>query len=295
MVGDLAERRLEIGPQPAFGMAQHQVLERIEGVLGDRPHVRVVREEERQLLLEHQHAGRDRGQDVVAGGDHRRERRDVRLLELRDRVEVAELELRHAAAALLRARARPGCRCARAPRRGPRRCPARCGCRSRSRIRRRGRVVPAAGTASSAGFARRASRVRNCGAWNSGSGASRCTPSAPSSSAPAEPGCGSPHSRSRARPGCPRCGRRRRSTTAGGRGTARPPAVAHRLRAQHQVREVHVPRVRRNVGTLAHVAHVAEVAVIHHLPARRLRHGRDFAGRRFVDVLEQDRETRCTG
>ena len=39
-----------------------------------------------------------------------------------------------------------------------------------------------------------------------------------------------------------------------------------RLRAQHQVREVHVPRMRRNVRTLHHVAHVAEVALVRPRP-----------------------------
>src|SRR5687768_17944047 len=36
VVGDLAERRLEVGLQQAFLVAQHQVLERIEHRPGDR-------------------------------------------------------------------------------------------------------------------------------------------------------------------------------------------------------------------------------------------------------------------
>src|SRR5688572_13923387 len=56
------------------------------------------------------------------------------------------------------------------------------------------------------------------------------------------------------------------------------------------MREVDVPLVRRNVGTLRHVAHVAEVAVLDDLPVRLLRHVVDFAARCRIDGIEQCRE-----
>src|SRR5687768_9759541 len=53
------------------------------------------------------------------------------------------------------------------------------------------------------------------------------------------------------------------------------------LRAQHQVREVDVPRVRRNVRTFRHEAHVTEVTVIHDVPVHLL-----------VDAIELERVAR---
>ncbi len=64
-------------------------------------HVGVVREHERQLLLEHERAGGDRRHDRVALAGELRERRDVLLLARRDRLQVAQLQLGHAAAGFL--------------------------------------------------------------------------------------------------------------------------------------------------------------------------------------------------
>ena len=60
-----------------------------------------VGEHQRQLLLEHEHAGGNRRDDVVAVIDERLELRDVEVLVLLHRLEIAELELGHAAALFL--------------------------------------------------------------------------------------------------------------------------------------------------------------------------------------------------
>ena len=69
------------------------------------------------------------------------------------------------------------------------------------------------------------------------------------------------------------------------------PAVPHRLGPQHQVRKVHVPLVRRDVRTLRHEAHVAQVAVIDDLPVVRLRDPVHLHGRGLVDQIEQGGES----
>lgn len=63
--------------------------------------------------------------------------------------------------------------------------------------------------------------------------------------------------------------------------------IARGLAAQHQVREVDVPRVRRHVRTFRHVAEIAQVALVDDLAERRLRHFVDGARRRVVDEIEQ--------
>src|SRR5688572_14675568 len=57
LVGEFAETGREIGAQLPFRMPEHQVLERIERALRDRANLRIVRKQQRQLALEHQHAG----------------------------------------------------------------------------------------------------------------------------------------------------------------------------------------------------------------------------------------------
>ena len=59
---------------------------------------------------------------------------------------------------------------------------------------------------------------------------------------------------------------------------------------QHQVREIDVPLMRRHVRALAHVTHVAEVAVVDDLPVHLARHAVEFAGGRLVDRIEQRRK-----
>ena len=48
------------------------------------------------------------------------------------------------------------------------------------------------------------------------------------------------------------------------------PGGTHGLGAQHQMRKVHVPGMRRHVGTLGHVAHVAQITVLDDFPVDRL-------------------------
>lgn len=59
------------------------------------------------------------------------------------------------------------------------------------------------------------------------------------------------------------------------------------LGAQHQVREIEVPLMRRHVGALRHVAEVAEVAVLDDLPVVFLLDAVDFHRFRVIDKVEQ--------
>jgi hypothetical protein len=63
-----------------------------------------------------------------------------------------------------------------------------------------------------------------------------------------------------------------------------------RLGAQHQVREVDVPGVRRHVRALGHVAHVAQVALVDHLPVVLFGDAVDLHRLAFIDQVEQGRE-----
>ena len=63
-----------------------------------------------------------------------------------------------------------------------------------------------------------------------------------------------------------------------------------RLGAQHQVREVQVPGVRRRVRTLGHVAQVAQVALVDHLPVVVLLDAVHLAVVGGIDQVEQVRE-----
>src|SRR5688572_13529836 len=101
VIGDASERVLEIGPEQPVFLAQHEVLERIEHRIAHRRRIRIVRIHERQLLLEHQRARRYRREDGVALARVPREHRHVLLLQRIDAVQVAQLELRHAAARFL--------------------------------------------------------------------------------------------------------------------------------------------------------------------------------------------------
>ena len=53
LVGNLAQRRAKTGIQLARLVAQHQVFERIKGCISYLDDVRIVREHQRQFLLEH--------------------------------------------------------------------------------------------------------------------------------------------------------------------------------------------------------------------------------------------------
>jgi hypothetical protein len=66
--------------------------------------------------------------------------------------------------------------------------------------------------------------------------------------------------------------------------------VLDRLGAQHGVREIQVPLVRRHVGALGHVADVAQVALVDDLPEFFLGHAGGLKVARLVDQVEQQRE-----
>jgi hypothetical protein len=57
--------------------------------------------------------------------------------------------------------------------------------------------------------------------------------------------------------------------------------------AQHQVREVDVPRMRRHVRALGHVTHVTQVTLVDHLRKGILVDVIDFAAGRRIDQIEQ--------
>src|SRR6266704_6576121 len=60
-----------------------------------------------------------------------------------------------------------------------------------------------------------------------------------------------------------------------------------RLGTQHDVREIHVPGMRRHVRAFRHVAHVAEIALVDDLPELRLLHAVDFESRARVHEVEE--------
>ena len=62
------------------------------------------------------------------------------------------------------------------------------------------------------------------------------------------------------------------------------------LGAKHQVREVHVPRMRRHVRTLGHVADVAQIALVDDFFVIGLGDAIDLAGLAFVDQVEKRRK-----
>jgi hypothetical protein len=66
--------------------------------------------------------------------------------------------------------------------------------------------------------------------------------------------------------------------------------IFHGLGAEHQVREVQVPFVRRHVGTLGHVAQIAEITVVDHLPVVVLGDAVDLHRFGLVHQIEQRRE-----
>jgi len=61
------------------------------------------------------------------------------------------------------------------------------------------------------------------------------------------------------------------------------------FRPEHQVGEIDVPRVRRDVRTF-HVTHITQVALIDDVPEDRLRYRVQLARLRLVDCIEQGRK-----
>src|SRR6185437_12119420 len=299
VVGHLAERALEVGAQQARAMAGHEVLEGVEDALRHPLHGGIVGKHQRQLLLEHEHAGRDRRDDVDAGVDGAEELRDVVLLQARNRLEVPELQSGHAAAPLLREK-RHGdvvvledgnqilvdlrvvavaiaggeerdlagdlrvSRCARTGNAGS---PAR-------------RSAPARVTQAAQALARRAGVIL----WYGGGGVD------PQGLRQYDTACFGVvdgvddfHDDGDA-------GNLANGVGGGQRAVAEADALlarAHGLRTQHQMREVDVPWMRRHVRTLRHEAHVAEIAVIDDLPEHLLVDRRHLARGGRIHGVEQ--------
>ncbi len=67
-------------------------------------------------------------------------------------------------------------------------------------------------------------------------------------------------------------------------------AELDRLRAQHQMRKIDIPRMRRHVRTFRHVADVAQIALVDDLDVVGLRHAVDLHRLAFVDEIEQCRK-----
>ena len=286
--GDLAQRRPEVGLQQAGLVPFGQVLERVEEALAHQRDVGVIGEHQRQFLLEHQHAGRDRRGEVPAFARHLRQHRDVALLVFLHRLQVAQFQLGHAAAAFLFDQ--PG--------------------RDRVVLQHHGEildhhrvgVVAIAGgeqrdlAARAAGRNRFAAAVEDAQAFARGGrvvfGHACLRVDAHGlfqQLARGRVAVGGVdhlhHHRDRgeladgARAGQdPR--RQRRAVT----------LERHRLGAQHQVREIHVPRVRRRVRALGLVAQVAQVALLGDLRVVGLVDAVDLHGRRRVDQVEQGGE-----
>src|SRR5580704_16899085 len=100
VIGDFAEGTREVGTQQTGLVPYRQVFERIEYSPFDGGNVLVLGEHQRQFLLEHQHAGGNRRNDVIASRDHLEQRRYVLRLQIRDGLQIALFELRHSTAAL---------------------------------------------------------------------------------------------------------------------------------------------------------------------------------------------------
>jgi hypothetical protein len=287
VIADLAELASRGSCEQSVAFAQDEVFERVEHRAGDDLHIVIVGEQQRQFLLEHQRARRDRSQDRAAGARGGRQHRDVPALQRLDAREVADLELRHAAAHLLldqhvrhlrvgeqpdevvtdarlvvvdvaRGEDRDLARRAFAVADGPlQRRPDR-----RAEARRRVRRQPCLlGDAEHAlhHLAHRRGRIGRVDRLHDDGDRRQ----------PAD-GVGA-----RQQP----IARRQRLV-----------AEPLRLRAQHQVGEVDVPWMRRNVRAFRHVADVAQVALVDHFPVVGLRDAVDFHRLAVVDEIEQRRK-----
>ena len=292
VVGDLAQPLFEVGFQPAFLVPQHEVFEGVvEGGL-HLFHVGIVREQQRQFLLEHEHAGGDEGGEVPAGIHPFRQLRNVEFLGFDDGVEVAQFQLGHPATAFLfHQRHRDAVVC----------------------VDRR-EVLADAGfiAVHIAGGEQGDLTLRAPG------GLARSVARQPAQTRAqrlagklGQPGFGvdfrhgfhrSPH-RAEFIHRIDHLGDHRNAGQAADGVGAGEDAVAqfslcrtlaffelHHLGAQHQVREIQVPRMRRHIGAFGHVAKVAEEAVVDDFPVIGLRHPIDFHRLAAVHQIEQGGE-----
>ena len=63
-----------------------------------------------------------------------------------------------------------------------------------------------------------------------------------------------------------------------------------RLGPQHQVREIDIPFMWWHIGTLGHVTHVTQVAMIDHIPVDLARHTVKLHGVGLVNGIKQGRK-----
>ena len=101
VVGDGAQGLIEIGPQLAVFVADHEIFERVVNVLANLLHLGVIREHKGQFLLKHQHAGRDGRDDVPTLVHQLHEDGDVLFHVGLNAIQVAQLQFGHTAAFFL--------------------------------------------------------------------------------------------------------------------------------------------------------------------------------------------------
>ena len=284
VVGHLAQRPREVHAQQSLLVTQRKIFERIERVVANFGDVGIVRKHEGQLLLEHQDAGGDRCDDVVTASDHREQLRDVVVLEPLYGLQVSQLEFGHSATRFpLRERhfdavvledtgeIQPDLRLIAIDVAG--------GKQRHFSARAAGRPGNAAGWTMRQLFARRIRNIRGHGGV--GMHVEDGIQQFASKGAFVDRVDGF-HDDGNARD---------RAHGIGGTQDLVAPACAaaamfHRLGAQHEMRKIDIPRVRRHIRTLRHVAHVAQVTMVDHLAVVLLVHAVDFAGLRGVDQVE---------
>ena len=275
-------------------MPQHQILEGIEDARPHGLHVSILRKEQWQLLLEHQHARGNRRHDVVAGIDHGFQLRDVALLQLRDLFKIPQLEQGHAAAALLgnqahgnavvlEERDQVGCKLRLIA-------IAVAGGKERNLAARFRRRLHVGGACAGDGIAlRRQAVARGARVKHGHRRVAVHSGQLLQQHPPAARAIDRVHGlRDHRDPGkhADSIGRRQHAV-------AQRQALFTRARclgAQHQMREIDIPRVRRDVRALRHEAHVAEVAVIDDLPVDLAIDAVELAARGGVYGIEQRRK-----
>ena len=286
MVRHRPQLPLEIGFQFSFLVPQHQIFERVEYGLLDLGHVGIVGEHEWQFLLEHQHAGRHRRDNVPALVHEFGQHRDIGFLGARHGLEIAQLQFGHAATALLL---------------GKRHGNAVVFEHGDQIFTHMGFVVVAVTGGEQGDLAMRASgRDRGCTFASAAARALaqgvavifrqyRLGVHAQNLVQHLAHGFGPIR-------GVHRLHHHRDAGQFADHVGAGQQFVAlfdiaffefHRLGAQHQVREIYVPLMRRHIGALGHVTEIAEVAVIHDLPVVLLLHAVHFHGGRVVHQVEQ--------
>ncbi len=82
-------------------MAQHEVFEGVVDVIPHLQYTFIIRKHQRQFLLEHEHARRNRRHDIPAGIDHLHQGGNIHFLGFGNGFEITQLQLGHATATLL--------------------------------------------------------------------------------------------------------------------------------------------------------------------------------------------------